>query len=84
MANEEGALSGGRCRTATRFVGGEGGNSISVCRTSQQAKGTDDAVDAVEIATMVHNSTTAEVISTYPMDYYAQEGGLWNSSWHKK
>ena len=20
----------------------------------------------------------------YPMDYYAKEGGAWNSSWHKK
>jgi 2-(3-amino-3-carboxypropyl)histidine synthase len=23
-------------------------------------------------------------IDPYPMDYYAKEGGVWNSSWHKK
>ena len=24
------------------------------------------------------------VPAPYPMDYYAKEGGVWNSSWHKK
>ena len=23
-------------------------------------------------------------VAPYPMDYYAKEGGVWNSSWHKK
>ena len=23
-------------------------------------------------------------VDPYPMDYYAKEGGVWNSSWHKK
>jgi 2-(3-amino-3-carboxypropyl)histidine synthase len=22
-------------------------------------------------------------VAPYPMDYYAKEGGVWNSSWHK-
>ena len=26
----------------------------------------------------------AAVPAPYPMDYYAKEGGVWNSSWHKK
>lgn len=25
----------------------------------------------------------AEAVAPYPMDYYAAEGGVWNSSYHK-
>ncbi len=26
---------------------------------------------------------SAEAAAPYPMDYYAKDGGVWNSSWHK-
>lgn len=30
------------------------------------------------------SDTSSDSIVPYPMDYYAKEGGPWNSSYHKK
>ncbi|PNH09188.1 Diphthamide biosynthesis protein 1 [Tetrabaena socialis] len=46
----------------------------------QQAQGAVAAADATPAVV----SKEQEAVAPYPMDYYAKEGGVWNSSYHKK
>lgn len=73
-----GADAAGSCGAAVGVQGvGVGCGKCGASSTDKGVCATDDAGAGGA------GSRWPEGITPYPMDYYAKEGGLWNSSYHK-
>ncbi len=70
--------------SAAACCGSQGaGSDCGSCGTATAGDGTLDSTVAERAAATTCSRQGATGLEPYPMDYYARDGGAWNSSYHK-